>query len=125
VAAMAVADPALRIACIQAYNDWLIEFCSAAPNRLLGVAILPPEDPAGARAEVYRLAKQGGLRQANLQVARVTSRLHDAGIRLRRDSVVSVMYAEELNSTTSSVTLQRTDRHGILGQKSSPLQVSL
>ncbi len=29
-------------------------------------------------------------------------------------SLVSVRYAEELNSTTSSVTLQRTDRHGIL-----------
>ncbi len=78
VAAMAIADAELRIACIQAYNDWLIEFCSAAPNRLLGVAILPLEDPAGAREEVYRLAKQGGLRQANLQVARVTPRLHDA-----------------------------------------------
>jgi hypothetical protein len=40
-------------------------------------------------------------------------------------SWVSVMYAEELNSATSSVTLQRTDRHGILGQKPSHLQVSL
>ena len=39
------------------------------------------------------------------------------GIRLRRDSLVSVRYAEERNSTTSSVTLQRTDRHGILGEK--------
>jgi len=47
------------------------------------------------------------------------------GIRLRRDSWVSVMYAEALNSTTSSVTLQRTDRHGILGQKPWHLQVSL
>jgi uncharacterized protein len=28
VAAMAIADPELRIACIQAYNDWLVEFCS-------------------------------------------------------------------------------------------------
>jgi len=36
------------------------------------------------------------------------------GSRLRRDSWVSVRYAEELNSTTSSVTLQRTDRHEIL-----------
>ena len=52
-----------------------------------------------------------------------TAQRHDAtcsdeiqakGIRLRRDSWVSVMYAEALNSTTSSVTLQRTDRHGIL-----------
>jgi len=37
------------------------------------------------------------------------------GIHVKRDSLVSVMYAEELNSITSSVTLQRTDRHGILG----------
>jgi hypothetical protein len=49
----------------------------------------------------------------------------EGGIRLRRDSWVSVMYAEELNSTTSSVTLQRTDRHGILGQKSAHCQMSL
>jgi hypothetical protein len=37
------------------------------------------------------------------------------GIRLRRDSWVSVRYAEGLNSSQSSVTHQRTDRHGILG----------
>jgi len=49
----------------------------------------------------------------------------DWGIRLRRDSWVSVMYTEELNSTTSSVTLQSTDRHEILGQKPSHFQVSL
>jgi len=36
------------------------------------------------------------------------------GIRLRRDSWVSIRYAEELNSTTSSVTHQRTDRHEIV-----------
>ena len=50
---------------------------------------------------------------------------HATGIRLRRDSWVSVMYAEELNSTTSSVTLQRTDRHGIVVQKSADLQLFL
>jgi len=47
------------------------------------------------------------------------------GIRLRRDNWVSVMYAEELNSTKSSVSLQRTDRHGILGQKPADFQVFL
>jgi len=47
------------------------------------------------------------------------------GIRLRRDSWVSVMYAEELNSGKSSVTLQRTDRHGSMGQKSADFQLSL
>jgi hypothetical protein len=36
------------------------------------------------------------------------------GIRLTRDNEVSVVYADGLNSTTSSVMLQRTDRHGIV-----------
>ena len=39
------------------------------------------------------------------------------GIHVKRDSEVSVRYAEELNSSQSSVLLQRADRHGILGQK--------
>jgi hypothetical protein len=49
----------------------------------------------------------------------------NGGIRVKRDRWASVMYAEELNSTTSSVTLERTDRHDILGQKSSDFQLSL
>jgi hypothetical protein len=53
------------------------------------------------------------------------TRLYLGGMGLTRDSVVSVMYAEELNSAKSSVTLQRTDRHGILGQKPTDFQVSL
>jgi len=77
VSSMTIADPALRAASLQAYNDWLIEFCLAAPSRLLGVAILPPEDPVAAREEVYRLAKKGGLRQANLQIAGATPKVHD------------------------------------------------
>src|SRR5712691_11386966 len=47
------------------------------------------------------------------------------GIRLRRDSWVSVKYAEGLNSSQSSAIQQRTDRHGILGQKPTDLQLSL
>ena len=48
-----------------------------------------------------------------------------SGIRLTRDSWVSVMYAEDLNSAKSSVTFQGTDRHEILGQQSADFQVSL
>ena len=44
------------------------------------------------------------------------------GIHLRRDTWVSVMYAEGLNSAKSSVILQSTDRHGILGEKSADFQ---
>ena len=47
----------------------------------------------------------------------------DEGIRVRWDSWVSVMYSMELNSATSSVTPQRTDRHGILGEKPSDFQL--
>ena len=40
-------------------------------------------------------------------------------------SEVSVVYAEVLNAATSAVTLQGTDRQGILGEKSADFQVSL
>ncbi len=62
---------------------------------------------------IRTVAQHEGLSQA------CVDRIDKAGIHLRWDSWVSVMYAEELNSTTSSVTLRRTDRHGIVGQKSS------
>jgi hypothetical protein len=54
-----------------------------------------------------------------------TTATGDPGIDLKRDSLTSVMYAEALNSATSSVTLQSTDRHGILGQKPTHFQLSL
>ncbi len=48
----------------------------------------------------------------------------ELGIRLRRDNWVSVRYAEGLNSGKSSVLLQRADRHEIVGEKPTDLQVS-
>jgi hypothetical protein len=47
------------------------------------------------------------------------------GSHVARDSWVSVMYPEGLNSAKSSGTLQRTDRHGILDQKRSDFQESV
>src|SRR6187549_2385068 len=58
-------DEAFMQACYAAYNDWLYEdFCSVAPDRLVGVAMLPPH-PEAAFAELKRLAAKGGCRQAN------------------------------------------------------------
>jgi predicted TIM-barrel fold metal-dependent hydrolase len=37
----AIKDPALRIRCINAYNEWLAGFCARSKGRLVGVAILP------------------------------------------------------------------------------------
>ena len=63
--------------CYAAYNDWLYEdFCSVAPDRLIGVAMLPPY-PEAAHAELKRLAGKGGCRQANLQIAVAEPRLED------------------------------------------------
>ena len=76
VTSINIEDPAFNIECHQVYNDWLRDFCSPAPDRLLGIPMLP-ETPEGATAEVYRLARLGGYRQANLQIAGVQPRLHD------------------------------------------------
>ena len=44
------------------------------------------------------------------------------GSHVARDRLVSVMYSTALNSTTSSVIPQRTDRHEILDEKPSDFQ---
>jgi len=76
VFSIVVDDPELRDACYRAYNDWLQEFCAAAPDRLIGVAMLPPS-PASALAELHRLAGIGGYRQVNLQIANVAPAIDD------------------------------------------------
>ncbi|MXO87756.1 amidohydrolase family protein [Altererythrobacter aestuarii] len=70
-------DEAFMKACYSAYNDWLYEeFCPVSPDRLIGVAMLPPH-PEAAVEELTRLARKGGCRQANLQIAVAEPRLDD------------------------------------------------
>ena len=69
-------DPALRVACYRVYNDWLLEFCQAAPERLIGVPMLP-ETPQTATEELLRLAKKGGVRQVTLMIANISPKLDD------------------------------------------------
>jgi predicted TIM-barrel fold metal-dependent hydrolase len=57
--AMGVQEPELRTACVRAYNDWLSEFCRTAPERLLGLGVIPVHDPAEAVREVERTATMG------------------------------------------------------------------
>ena len=61
-------DPALRQACYSTYNNWLAEYCAVAPDRLLGVPLLPPY-PEEALKEARRLAAMGCFKQVNLQIA--------------------------------------------------------
>ena len=69
-------DPVLREACYRVYNDFLMEFCAAAPNRLIGVPMLP-ETPETALAELQRLIVKGGVRQVNLMIAQIKPKLDD------------------------------------------------
>src|SRR5260370_36062239 len=60
-------DQALREACYAVYNDWLMEFCSAAPDRLIGVPVLP-ETPEAPTNQLLLPAKKGGVRQVTLMI---------------------------------------------------------
>ena len=71
-----IKDPELRKVCYRAYNDWLAEFCASAPARLVGVGLIPIDDPKGAAAEV-RYLREIGLRTCMLLAARVETPLWD------------------------------------------------
>ncbi len=70
-------DIAFRDACYSAYNDWLEEFCAVAPDRFLGVPMLPPT-PESALKEMQRLLARGAFKQANVQIAVVDPPIRDA-----------------------------------------------
>ncbi len=52
-------DPDLRRWCIGRYNDWLFELERASAGRLVGVPLLPINDPAETLAELRRVLAQG------------------------------------------------------------------
>jgi predicted TIM-barrel fold metal-dependent hydrolase len=53
-------DAELWSACVRVWNDFLLkEFCAHAPERLVGVALLPLADPADMVAEIERVAPLG------------------------------------------------------------------
>jgi predicted TIM-barrel fold metal-dependent hydrolase len=71
-----VDDPVLRRLCYQAFDDWVAEFSSAKPDRLIGVAQLCHEDPEAAAQELERVARLG-LRHVNLLAARAAPPVYD------------------------------------------------
>ena len=54
-----IEDPMLQEAAFTTFNDWLIDYCREAPDRLLGVAMVSCYDIDKAVAEVYRTRKAG------------------------------------------------------------------
>ncbi|HXN60217.1 MAG TPA: amidohydrolase family protein [Acidimicrobiales bacterium] len=56
---MNIKDEDFRLACVQAYNDWMVQWCAEDPRRLLGVAALPFWDVDACVKEVERCAALG------------------------------------------------------------------
>ena len=52
-------DPEATVAMVQAYNDWLDDYCAHAPDRLLGVGLVPMTGIDDAVAELERMAEMG------------------------------------------------------------------
>ncbi len=55
----AIEDAALQEACFRVFNDWLIEYCQAATDRLVGVAMISVYNIDNAIAEMERCRKAG------------------------------------------------------------------
>jgi predicted TIM-barrel fold metal-dependent hydrolase len=57
-----VDDPALQLACVRAYNDWIAEFSAHDPNRLVGLGRIPATSVDDATGELARCVDELGLR---------------------------------------------------------------
>lgn len=56
-------DRELQVACVRAYNEWLVEYCAGGDGRLIGQAIIPTTGVADALAEL-RWGLDHGLKGA-------------------------------------------------------------
>lgn len=54
-------DPEAALEMLRIYNDWLHDFCKAAPERLIGLANIPNYNMQEAVGEAMRCAKRGVL----------------------------------------------------------------
>jgi predicted TIM-barrel fold metal-dependent hydrolase len=52
-------DRDLQLACVRAYNDWIHEFSSVAPDRLIGLPLAPATGIDDMIAEWHRVAERG------------------------------------------------------------------
>ena len=78
-------DPAFALECVQAYNDFQVDFASVAPDRLLPIVSLPFWDVDADRRRDRALRRQRPPRDQLLQPARgaTTSRRSGTGTGIR------------------------------------------
>ncbi|ETW96026.1 MAG: hypothetical protein ETSY1_28205 [Candidatus Entotheonella factor] len=59
MATFSMQDREVAHAMMRRHNDWIRDYCSEAPERLIGIACLPLPDVDAAIAELQRIAKMG------------------------------------------------------------------
>ena len=72
-------DPDYQRECFRVYNDWLSEFCAAAPDRLLGVGLLPMKGPIEWAIEEAQRVATKGLRSVSIPCEIAGSSYRDPG----------------------------------------------
>jgi len=74
----AIEDAEVAEACCRVYNDWLADYCSADPARLIGTAGIPMQDVGAAVRELRRAAGDLGMKGAFIRPNPCKGRaLHD------------------------------------------------
>ena len=61
-ASMRLNDNAAATELLRIYNEWLADFCAAAPDRFAGLASIPSHDVDAAVAEIQNVAERGVLK---------------------------------------------------------------
>jgi predicted TIM-barrel fold metal-dependent hydrolase len=69
--------PDIAAALCGAYNDWLARYCATDPKRLIGVALLPQQDPRLAAAELERAVTGHGFVGGVMRPNRIGGRTAD------------------------------------------------
>ena len=69
-------EPELNTVSLRAYNEWIAEFCSASPERLIGLGFLPVHGVETAVAELHHCARLG-LKGVQFQAFDATRRVWD------------------------------------------------
>jgi predicted TIM-barrel fold metal-dependent hydrolase len=60
-------DRELKLACFQAFNDWISEFNAFAPDRLFGCGLVPPTGIDDAMAETRRCVEELGIKSMTME----------------------------------------------------------
>ena len=68
-----IVDEPFQRAIFRSYNDWLHEFCSYNPKRLIGLALIPILDMEHTVADIYHYAKLG------FRGVQIPTRIKDSG----------------------------------------------